>query len=92
MKLLLIVFISLQLLDFFLTFLLIRKGNGYEANPIIAKVFSRVKFVEGLCFIKLPILPIGVFASNFPQGFNVLLVLNIIYVFISLNNCRVLLK
>jgi hypothetical protein len=72
--------------------LLIRKGSGYEANPIVAKLFSRVKFVEGLCFIKLPILPIGVFASNFSQGFNVLFALNIIYVFISINNCRILLK
>ena len=91
-KAIIVAFVGLQLLDFFLTFLLIRTGKGYEANPIIVRLFSRVKYIEGLCYIKLPVLPIGMCLANFPQFIEIITVINVIYICININNCRILLK
>lgn len=49
---LLAIFISLQIGDFYTTYTIIKTGKGHEANPILAWIFDKIGYANGLAIFK----------------------------------------
>ena len=83
------VVIVLQLLDILTTYLCLTKGNGYEANKLLAKLFDKVGLLPGLFLVKGAfIVLLWVTAPLVP--IELLYVISAGYVWVVYNNLKVL--
>lgn len=86
---LLVVFLILQVLDFYTTYKILENG-GKELNPVVAKLINKLGYY-GLALIKLlGIIPIFVTYAVLPTlyMFWLLLIVDIFYSIVIINNWR----
>ena len=89
---LLAIFIALQAGDFYTTYNILKTGKGYEANPALAWVFSKIGYVTGLTIVKALAIAVGVYAAQFWNGYYVLAPMTALYAWVVYNNYKVLTK
>jgi hypothetical protein len=89
---LLAIFIALQAGDFYTTYNILKTGKGYEANPALAWVFSKIGYVTGLAIFKGLAIAVGVYAAQFWNGYYVLIPAVALYAWVVYNNYKVLTK
>ena len=80
-------FVLLQCGDFFTTYTIIKSGKGHEANPVLAWVFGKIGYVQGLCIIKGIAIVLGFILLQYSYA---LAILDILYVWVVYNNYKVL--
>ncbi len=80
-------FVFLQCGDFFTTYTIIKSGKGHEANPVLAWVFGKIGYVQGLCIIKALAIAIVFFLMSYWYA---LAALDILYAWVIYNNYKVL--
>ena len=85
--LLLTLFALLQLCDFYTTYAIIKSGKGHEANPILAKLFDKIGYVQGLTIAKLLAIVVGFFLLPY---WYILAILDALYIWVVINNYKVL--
>ena len=89
---LLIFFIALQAGDFYTTYIILKTGKGYEANPILRWVFDKIGYTAGLAIFKGLAVAVGVYAAQFWNGYYVLAPMTALYAWVVYNNYKVLTK
>jgi hypothetical protein len=89
---LLAIFIALQAGDFYTTYNILKTGKGYEANPALAWVFSKIGYVTGLTIVKGMAVAVGIYAAQFWNGYYVLAPMTALYTWVVWNNYKVLTK
>jgi hypothetical protein len=89
---LLAIFIALQAGDFYTTYNILKTGKGYEANPILKWVFSKIGYVTGLAIVKGLAIALGIYAAQFWNGFYILVPCIVLYAWVVWNNYKVLTK
>jgi hypothetical protein len=86
---LLVIFIALQAGDFYTTYTILKTGKGYEANPILAWVFSKIGYPTGLVVFKGLCIVIGFLLMPYWYA---LALLNALYLWVVWNNYKVMTK
>jgi hypothetical protein len=87
---LLAIFIALQIGDFYTTYSILKAGKGYEANPVLAWVFSKIGYTTGLAIVKGLAVAVGIYAAQFWNGYYVLAPMVALYTWVVFNNFNVL--
>jgi hypothetical protein len=80
-------FVLLQCGDFYTTYTIIKTGKGYEANPLLAKIFNKIGYPTGLAIVKGLAIAIGFILL---QYWYALAILDILYVWVIFNNIKVM--
>ena len=80
------IFIFLQVLDFWTTYLCITSGKGHEANPLIAPLIDKYGVVAPLVGYKLFAIIIGFFVM---QSVVVIVILNLVYSYVVFQNYQI---
>ena len=89
---LLVLFILLQLADFYTTYTVIRTGKGSEGNPVLSWLFGKIGYVPGLFLIKGAMI-IGAFYITNLSNVEILLgIIDLVYIWVIINNFKVLKK
>jgi hypothetical protein len=89
---LLAIFIALQAGDFYTTYVILKTGKGYEANPILAWIFGKIGSTAGLAIVKGLCVIVGVYAAQFWNGFYILAPAIALYIWVVWNNYKVMTK
>lgn len=84
---LLYLLIGLQILDLASTLIVLRRGVGTEANPVLAKLFAITGPVLGLLLVKVPVI---VAVLIYPLPDIVLAGLDAFYLWVLANNIKVI--
>jgi hypothetical protein len=82
-------FALLQCIDLYTTYTILKTGKGYEANPVLAWVFSKIGYPTGLVVIKGLCVIIGFFLLPYWYA---LALLNALYLWVIWNNYKVMIK
>jgi hypothetical protein len=90
MTILLVLFIALQIGDFYTTYKIIKSGVGHEANPILAKLFAKIGYVWGLSLAKGFAVVIGLGIAYLSNNLYPMAILVLFYVWVIYNNIKVL--
>jgi hypothetical protein len=80
-------FALLQCIDLYTTYTILKTGKGYEANPVLAWVFSKIGYPTGLVIFKGLCVIIGFFLMPYWYA---LAILNVLYLWVAYNNFKVL--